>query len=150
MTIEHFRYPTREEINALVHAARRDRAEAIASLCGDAVSRLAELIARGLPVEVGARARRRAEPSRISSVMERPMAESFWKIAAASLPPQIRWRYGGLFEAAERYELLFDFLVTSGGHARSALARTCRWLADALRDGARRLDFAARRLTVTR
>lgn len=78
------------------------------------------------------------------------MAESFWKTAAASLPPQIRWRYAGLFEAAERFDLLLDFVATSGGHARRALAQTCRGIADALRNTAQRLDGAARRLTPTR
>lgn len=78
------------------------------------------------------------------------MAESFWKAAAASLPPQIQWRYAGLFEAAERYELLFDLIVNSGGRARRALARAFRGLADALRNAARALDAAAWRLTLTR
>lgn len=78
------------------------------------------------------------------------MTESFWKTAAASLPPQIQWRYAGLFEAAERYERLFDFVAASGGRARRALAQACRGIADALRNAARALDLAARRLTATR
>ena len=32
MTIEHFRYLTRDDIDALLEAARRDRAEAVARL----------------------------------------------------------------------------------------------------------------------
>jgi hypothetical protein len=64
-TIEHYRNPTREEIDALVRAARRDRAEAVAGLFQDAVRALAELITRGIPVEAGARARRQSEPTEI-------------------------------------------------------------------------------------
>ena len=78
------------------------------------------------------------------------MAESFWRKAAASLPPQVQWRYAGLFEAAERFELLYDLVAASGGRARSALAQSCRGIADALRNAARTLDVAARRLTPTR
>ena len=78
------------------------------------------------------------------------MTQSFWRTAAASLPPQVQWRYAGLFEAAERYELLFEIVATSGGRARRALAQTCRGIADALRNTARALDVAARRLAPTR
>ena len=150
MIIEYIRYPTREEIDALVRAARRDRAEAIAGFFRDAVGGLAELIARSFPAIAEAGARRGNSPSAISSAKERPLTESFWRTAAASLPPQIRWRYAGLFEAAERYELLFEIVATSGGRARRALAQTFRGIADALRNAARTLDVAARRLTPTR
>ncbi|MGH8621421.1 MAG: hypothetical protein ACREUB_07535 [Burkholderiales bacterium] len=78
------------------------------------------------------------------------MAESFWKAAAASLPPHLQWRYARLFETAERIDLLLDFIVSSSGHARRALARTCGGIANALRGAARVLDVAARRLTATR
>ena len=78
------------------------------------------------------------------------MDESFWKTAAASLPPQVQWRYAGLFEAAEEFERLLDSAVTVGGHSRRLLARTCRAMADALRKAARKLDVAARRMTATR
>jgi hypothetical protein len=37
--------------------------------------------------------------------------DSFWKTAAASLPPHVQRKYGHLFEAAERYEPLIDFIV---------------------------------------
>ncbi|HSF22265.1 MAG TPA: hypothetical protein VLA81_09495 [Burkholderiales bacterium] len=150
MTIEHFRYPTHEEIDALVRAARRERAEAIARLFRDAFRGLATLLASDSPARTGAPTPRGAVLSKFSSAKERPMAESFWKAAAASLPPQIQWRYAGLFEAAERYELLFDLVVSSGGRARRALAHACRRLADALRNAARALDAAAWRLTPTR
>ena len=46
MTIEHFRYPKHEEIDALMRAARRDRAEAIARLFRDAFRGLAGQIGR--------------------------------------------------------------------------------------------------------
>ena len=78
------------------------------------------------------------------------MDESFWKTAAASLPPQIRWRYARLFEVAEEFERQLDFAVTVSSHACRLLARTCRGMADALRKAARKLDIAARRLTATR
>jgi hypothetical protein len=78
------------------------------------------------------------------------MNESFWKTAAASLPPQVQWRYAKLFEAAEEFEQMLDFVLTSRGRAHHALARACRGLADALRRSARRLDAAAWRLLTTR
>ena len=39
------------------------------------------------------------------------VAESFWKKAAASLPPQVQRRHAHLFDAAERYEPVIDFIV---------------------------------------
>lgn len=78
------------------------------------------------------------------------MDESFWKTAAASLPPHVQWRYARLFEAAEQFERLLDLAVTASGHACRLLARTCRRMADALRKMARKLDVKARRLTATR
>lgn len=38
-------------------------------------------------------------------------AESFWRTAAASLPPQARRRYLHLFEAAERWEPVVEHFV---------------------------------------
>ena len=78
------------------------------------------------------------------------MAQSFWKAAAASLPPQVRWRYVGMFKAAEQFELLLDSVVTARGRLQRVLARACRGLADSLRDAARALDAAGRRLAPTR
>jgi len=78
------------------------------------------------------------------------MAKSFWKTALASLPPQVQWRYARLFEAAEQFEELLDFVLTARGRAHRALARAFRGLADALRNAARTLDAAAWRLTLTR
>jgi hypothetical protein len=78
------------------------------------------------------------------------MTESFWKTAAASLPPSVQWRYAKLFEAADEFEQLLDFVLAARGRAYSALARACRRVADALRKSARRLDLKARRLTPTR
>lgn len=150
MTIVHFRHPTHEEIEANVRAARRYRAEAIAHLLRGAVRRLAQLIARGASSEVRARARRRALPSDVSSAKEHPIPEPFWRSAAASLPPHVQQRYASLFEAAEKYEPVIEFIVTARSRVHSALARCFRGIADALRNAARGLDLAARRLTPTR
>ena len=54
---------------------------------------------------------------------EDPMPDTFWRNAAASLPPHVRRRYAHLFEAAERYEPVIDFLVDSAHRARRALGR---------------------------
>ena len=78
------------------------------------------------------------------------MAESFWRTAAASLPPHVQQRYASLFEAAEEYEPVIEFIVTARVRAHRALAQGCRGLADALRNAARALDVAARRLTPMR
>lgn len=149
MIIKHSRFPSPEQIYALEQAARRARAEAIAHLFHGVVQGLAEVIARGSPRDAGARVRPRAIASDISSEKERPMAESFWKTAAASLPPQVQQRYARLFEAADEYEPLLDFVMTARGRAHRALAHACRGLADALRNAAGKLDIAARRLTPT-
>ena len=147
--IRYSRYPTPAEIDALVDAARRERAETIARVFRGAVRRLAELIARGAPGAAGARARPRAVPPRTTS-KEHPLTESFWRTAAASLPPHVQQRYASLFEAAEEYEPVIEFIVTARVRAHRALAQGCRGLADALRNAARALDVAARRLTPTR
>jgi hypothetical protein len=78
------------------------------------------------------------------------MAESFWRTAAASLPPHVQSRHAKLFEAAEEFDALLDFVLTARGRVHSALARACRGLAAALRDAARALDAAAWRLTIIR
>lgn len=78
------------------------------------------------------------------------MAESFWKTAAASLPPQVQRRYANLFEAADAFEQLLDDLLAARGRIYSAVASVCRSAADALRRSARRLDVKAQRLTPTR
>jgi succinate dehydrogenase flavin-adding protein (antitoxin of CptAB toxin-antitoxin module) len=77
------------------------------------------------------------------------VSESFWKTAAASLPPTVQQRYARLFEAADKFEQLLDLVVTSGGRARRALAQTFRGIAKTLRKTARKLDVVARRLTPT-
>lgn len=148
MLIKH--YPTFQEIDALVRAARRERAEYIARLFGDAIRGIARLITRGAPAGTAVRARRQALPSDIPTAKEHPVAGSFWRKAAASLPPHVQQRYASLFEAAEEYEPVIDFIVTARGRAHRALAQGCRGLADALRNAARALDVAARRLTPTR
>src|SRR5687768_16164810 len=50
------------------------------------------------------------------------MTGSFWSSAAASLPPHVRRRYAHLFEAAERWEPVIDFLVDACTSAWRALA----------------------------
>ena len=146
MIIRYSRYPTPEEIDAIVLAARRERAAAIAQFFRGAVHKLGRLIARGTP----ARGLPRTRPSDSSFAKERFMHESFWRTALASLPPHVQQRYAGLFEAAEAYEPVIDFIVTARGRASRTLARTCRGMADALRNAARALDAAAWRLTLTR
>jgi len=47
------------------------------------------------------------------------VTESFWSGAAASLPPHVRRRYAHLFEAAERWEPVIEFLVELFRHRRS-------------------------------
>ena len=74
------------------------------------------------------------------------MARSFWKDAAASLPPAIRDRYAADFAAAERYEHLFDSGIEAWRIARRGLAKSCQAAAHALRAGARFLDGAARHI----
>ena len=78
------------------------------------------------------------------------MSTSFWKQAAASLPPEVRRRYAADFEAAERFEYLVDIGIEAWGFARRALAKTCQVAAYALLTAARILHTAARRLTVAR
>jgi hypothetical protein len=71
---------------------------------------------------------------------------SFWKDAAASLPPEVRQRYAADLEAAERFEELFDLAIEGWGSARRALAKSCLASAQGLRKAARFLDAAAQHL----
>ena len=64
------------------------------------------------------------------------MTRSFWKDAAASLPPAIRDRYAAEFRAAERYEHLFELGIDAWHIARRGLAKCCRVAAYALRAAA--------------
>jgi len=77
------------------------------------------------------------------------MCSSFWKNAAASLPPQVRRRYAAHFEAAERFEPVLDLVIEAAGHARCALGWACESLAAVLHKTARFLDTMARRLALT-
>lgn len=150
MIIRYSRYPTPEEIDAIVLAARRERAETVARWFRGAVRGLLNPNMGGAPVARNAGAARREQSSDVSIAKERPMADSFWRTAAASLPPHVQERYASLFEAAEEYEPVIEFMVTARGRAARALARTCRGIADALRNAARALDAAAWRLTLSR
>jgi len=77
------------------------------------------------------------------------MCSSFWKNAAASLPPQVRRRYALLFEAAERFDAILDLVIEAGGYARRALGWGCGSVAAGLRKTARFLEAVARRLALT-
>lgn len=78
------------------------------------------------------------------------MTTSFWKTAAAALPPAVQRRYAGEFEAAERLEQVLDMILAAGGSTRIALAKSCQGVALALRATARFLEAAARRLSLSR
>jgi len=71
------------------------------------------------------------------------MTESFWKEAAASLPPSVRRRYAMELEAMERYDVLMDVAMDTWHHARRVLAKSCM-------AAARMFDNAAQRLLLTR
>ena len=132
--VESFRYPTPEEMLALDRAARRARAEAIASLFAAAWRQLKELI------------RRDADAPRTSSQLpteRKTMTTLFWRNALASLPPSVQRRYATTFEAAERFEALLDMAIEVWCFAKDALAGTGRVAARAMRGTARTLDHAA-------
>jgi hypothetical protein len=134
---ESFRYPTPEEMLALDRAARRARAEAIASLFTAAGRQLKELIRRG------------ADAPRTSSQLpteRKTMTTLFWRNALASLAPSEQRRYASTFEAAERFEILLDLSIEAWGFAKDALARICQVAAQAMRGTARILERAAHRL----
>ena len=131
---ESFRYPTPEEMLALDRAARRARAEAIASLFAAAGRLLKELI------------RRAADAPRTSSQLpteRKTMTTLFWRNALASLPPSVQRRYATAFEAAERFEAVLDMGIEVWCFARDALAKTSRVAGRAMRGTARTLDHAA-------
>jgi hypothetical protein len=137
-TEESFRYPTPEEMLALDRAARRARAEAIASLFTAAGRQLKELIRRG------------ADAPRTSSQLptegeRKTMTTLFWRNALASLPPSVQRRYATAFEAAERFEAVLDLGIEVWRFAKGAFAKTSRVAAQAMRGTARTLDPAAHR-----
>jgi hypothetical protein len=139
---ESFRYPTPEEMLALDRAARRARAEAIASLFTAAGRHLKELIRRS-----AAAPRTRSQfPTKRKTMTTTSMTTSFWKDALASLPPGAQRRYASTFEAAERFEILLDLSIEAWGFARDALAKICQAAAHAMRGTAQILDRAAHRL----
>jgi hypothetical protein len=71
------------------------------------------------------------------------MTESFWKEAAASLPPSVQRRYATEIEAMERYDVLMDVAADAWRYARRALGKSCR-------AASRMFDNAAQRLLLTR
>lgn len=77
------------------------------------------------------------------------MTTSFWRDAAASLPPEIRHRYAADFEAAERIEQVLDLVIEAWVFVRHALGRCFGNVAEGLRKTARILDAAARHLSPT-
>ena len=73
------------------------------------------------------------------------MTTSFWKQAALSLPPQVRDRYAGQIEAAERFEYLLDSATEGWGSITRALAKGYHETAHSLRSAVRHIQTAARR-----
>ena len=133
---ESFRYPTPKEMLALDRAARRARAEAIASLFTAAGRQLKELIRRG------------ADAPRTSSQLpteRKTMTTLFWRNALASLPPSVQRRYATAFEAAERFETMLDLGIEIWGFAKDAIAKTYEVAAHAMRGTARTLERAEQR-----
>jgi hypothetical protein len=128
-----FRFPTPEEMLALDRAARRARADAIASVFAAAGRQLKELIRRG------------ATAPRTSSQLpteRNTMTTLFWRNALASLPPSVQRRYATTFEAAERFEAMLDLGIEVWGFAKDAIAKTYEVAAHAMRGTARTLDRA--------
>lgn len=50
------------------------------------------------------------------------VTESFWRSAATSLPPHARRKYAHLFEAAEQWEPVIEFLADACSSAWRAVA----------------------------
>jgi hypothetical protein len=134
--VESFRYPTPEEMLALDRAARRARADAIASVFAAAGRQLKELIRPG-----AAAPRTRAQ----FPTERKTMTPLFWRNALASLPPSVQRRYATTFEAAERFEAMLDLGIEVWGFAKDAIAKTCEVAAHAMRGTARTLDRADHR-----
>ena len=74
------------------------------------------------------------------------MTTTFWKDAAASLPPTVQRRYAAEFATAERFDELFDDCIEAWGEARRMLAGSRELIAHGLRAAARLLVHAADRL----
>ncbi len=148
------RFPTLQELHAIEQAARRARAEELRRLFAVGARKLRALIARGVMAFASkvraARTHRCATVRNVGSTTRQTMSTSFWKEAAASLPPEVRRRYTANFEAAERFEYLVDVGIEAWGFARRTLAKSCQVAAHTLRTAARILDTAARRLTLAR
>lgn len=77
------------------------------------------------------------------------MNQSFWEKAANSLPPHLRRRYAADFEMAERFDEALDAGIHAWGVARRALGAALEVFARNLHSVARRIGFAARRLSGT-
>lgn len=142
-------YPTFDEIIAIERAARRAQAAEMVRLATIAASKLKALtrsfaaaLSRSLdrppaPVtrsgsrDVGARAT-------LSSIMEE---------LGASLPAELRVRFGEELATAARVAPVIDFGLAAWDFSGRALARVFQGAARGLRAGAWSLDVAARRLT---
>lgn len=74
------------------------------------------------------------------------MCSSFWKDAAASLPPPVQRRCGAEFAAAKRLEAALDLVIELVGITMRVLGRGCNSAAGGLRKTARILDSMARHL----
>jgi hypothetical protein len=55
--------------------------------------------------------------------MRKTLTTPFWQAAYASLPAEVRHRYRGDFERAERWELRLDATLEALARAKSALSR---------------------------
>ncbi len=73
------------------------------------------------------------------------MTQSFWKSAAASLPPEVARRYAAQFEKAEEYEQLLDWIMDAWCSAGPKLMTSCKAASQRLRKAGRSLRNAARR-----
>ena len=55
--------------------------------------------------------------------MRNTTVTSFWQKAERSLPRNVRVRYAGYFQQAERWELALDGLIEIGARAKSRFER---------------------------
>jgi hypothetical protein len=67
--------------------------------------------------------------------MRNNTGKSFWRQAAAKLPPEVRARYAADFERAERWELTIDSIVETARDAYRLLRRPHRLSASSSSSG---------------
>ena len=64
-----------------------------------------------------------AEQAARRNYYEEEADASFWKRAAASLPPHVQRKYAHLFDAAERYEPFLEIIVDRCSDASRSIGR---------------------------